>query len=210
MVKSGSFSRFPVRTRTTLSSGFTKPCFTNFFKTGERDGGCGLASDAFGADFGFGLSDFDFGDLFAGSAGGFENVRRFFPRGGVADADGGGAGFGLHADQAFPGGFAQRAHQRIRAFGLNHRQLGQARNQAQVAHFQQRLADRGTVSQIAAGDDDVVGRLPVELFEQFERESFLAFEAERVDRIQLVDGRAQNEFLQEARGSRRSRCATGR
>jgi hypothetical protein len=38
----------------------------------------------------------------------------------------------------------------------------------------------------------VIGWLPVELFEQFERESFLAFEAERVDRIQLIDRRSQN------------------
>src|ERR1051326_8321526 len=30
MVKSGSFSRFPVKTRTTVSLGFTNPCFTSF------------------------------------------------------------------------------------------------------------------------------------------------------------------------------------
>ena len=65
----------------------------------------------------------------------------------------------------------------------------------------ERLADRGTVAQVAAGNDDVVGRLPVELLEQFERESFLAFEAKGIDRIQLIDGRAQNQFLQQAQAT---------
>ena len=169
-----------------------------FLQTGESDGRGRFAANAFRADFCFGLGDLDFADLFAGAAGGFENVHRFLPRRGIADANRRRAGFGLHADQTFAAGFAQGAHQRIGAFGLNHRQLRQTRNQAEVAHFQQRLADRGTVAQVAAGNDDVVGRLPVELFEQFEGESFLTFEAKRVDGVQLIDGRAPNQFLQQA------------
>ena len=101
----------------------------------------------------------------------------------------------------FAPGFAQSANQSVRAFGLNDGQLRQTRDQAKVEHFEQGFADRGTVSEIAAGDDDVVGRLPVELFEQFDGESFLAFEAKRIDRVQLVDRGAQHEFLQQAQAA---------
>ena len=43
------------------------------------------------------------------------------------------------------------------------------------------------------------GGVPVELFEKFEGESFLAFEAKGINRIQLVDGRAADQFLEELR-----------
>ncbi len=82
-----------------------------------------------------------------------------------------------------PSSFAQSSHQRIGALGLNHGQLRQTWDQAEIEHFEQGLADRGTIAQVAAGHDDVVGWLPVQLFEQFERETFLSFQTERIDGI---------------------------
>ena len=169
-----------------------------FLQAGQSDGGSGFTANAFRADFGFGLRDFDFAHLLTGAAGGLKNLYSFFPRSRVADADRRGASLGLHADQVLATSLAQSAHQRVGALRLNHGQLRQTRNQSEIEHFQQRLADRGTVAEVAAGHDDVVGRLPVELLQQFEGESFLSFEAERVDGVQLVDGGAPHEFLQQA------------
>src|SRR5579863_3048762 len=108
---------------------------------------------------------------------------------------------GLHADQAFAAGFAQGTNQSVGAFGLNDRQLWQTRDQAQVVHLEQGLAESGTISEIAARNDDVIGRLPVELFEQFEGKSLLAFQAKRVNRIQLIDRRMENKLLQQAQAA---------
>src|SRR5262249_45729252 len=113
-----------------------------------------------------------------------------------ADANCGGAGFSLHADEVLDCGFAHGANKRIGSFSLNDRQFGKARDQAKVAGFKQCFADRGAISEIAAGNDDVVGGLPVKLLEQFKGESFLAFEAERIDRVELVDRSFANKFLQ--------------
>src|SRR5579872_648238 len=98
----------------------------------------------------------------------------------------------MNADEALASSLAKSAHERVGALGLNDREFGKARDQAKVAHFEQGFADGGTVSKIAAGDNDVVGRLPVELFEKFDGKSLLTFETKRVDRIQLVDGSAEN------------------
>ena len=47
----------------------------------------------------------------------------------------------------------------------------------------------------------MVGHLPIHLIEQFERESLLPFQPERINRIQLINGRAQHEFLQQAQAT---------
>src|ERR1700676_379884 len=178
-----------------------KALLDQLFQSSQRNRGGGFAANAFGADLRLGLCDLDFTHLFAGCARRFQNLNRLLPRGGIADADRGGTGLRLYADQAFAASLAQGADQRIGAFGLNNRQLRQARNQAQVVQFDQRLADRGTISQVPARDDDVVGRLPIELFEQLEGQRLLPFEAKGINRIQLVDRRAQNQFLQQAQAA---------
>ncbi len=70
-------------------------------EAGEGDGGGGFAAYAFGADLGLGEGDLLLGGLFAPAAGGSESAEGFAPGGGVADADGGGAGVGFDGDQ-FP------------------------------------------------------------------------------------------------------------
>src|SRR5258707_1354272 len=70
---------------------------------------------------------------------------------------------------------------------LDDGKLRQARDQFKLTHFEQRLADRGTVSQIPPRDDDVVRRFPRELLHEFDGGSFLAFDAIRIHRIQQID-----------------------
>jgi hypothetical protein len=64
------------------------------FEARERDGGGGLAADAFGADLGLGEGDLLLSDLFAPAAGGGEDADGFLPRGWIPNSDGGGAGVG--------------------------------------------------------------------------------------------------------------------
>ncbi len=46
------------------------------------------------------------------------------------------------------------------------------------------------------GHDDVVWRLPVEAFQQFDRSSFLSFETVRVHRVQQIDRHALHHFIE--------------
>src|SRR6202451_4612858 len=101
----------------------------------------------------------------------------------MPEANRGRASFGSHRNQLPTTRFAQCTHQSVRSFGLNYGQFWKARNQAEVIHFDQGLADGATVPKIASRDKDVIGRLPVQLFHQFDCESLLAFEAKWVDGI---------------------------
>src|ERR1700680_5079804 len=98
-----------------------------FFQASEGDGGGGLAANAFGADFGFGLSDLEFAYLFAGATRSLKNFYRLFPRSGVADADRGGTSLSLHADEMLAPRLTQSAKQCVGAFRLNHGQLREPR-----------------------------------------------------------------------------------
>ena len=59
-----------------------------------------------------------------------------------------------------------------------------------MLHLQEALAERGAVGEVAAGDDDVLGHLPLELLEDLEGGSLLAFEAIGIDGVEQVDGKA--------------------
>ena len=96
---------------------------------------------------------------------------------------------------------AHAAVERIRAVRLDDGKLRQARDQFKIAHFDQRLANRRAVSEIAAGDDDVVRRLPRELLHEFDGGGFLAFDAIRIHRIQQIDRFLADEVVEDADAS---------
>ena len=85
----------------------------------------------------------------------------------VADADGGGAGIGLDgAHDAV--GVGEPAVEGVGALGLDDADLGGTWDEADVVHLLEALAERGGVGEVAAGDDDVIGQLPVELLEDLD------------------------------------------
>ena len=61
--------------------------------------------------------------------------------------------------------------------------LGTFSTRPELHEFLERLAERGRVAEVAAGNDQVIGHLPAELFEQLEHGRLLAFEAEGIDRV---------------------------
>src|SRR5712692_10124910 len=182
-------------------TGFDESAPAQLLESSERDGGSRFATDAIGADFGFGSSDFNFRDLFDLAAGCLQHAQRFFPRCRIADAYGGRERVGSHRFELLPAKLAHAAVERVRAVRLDDGKLRQARDQFELTHFEKRLADRGTVSQIASGDDDVVGRLPRELLHEFDGGGFLAFDAIRINRIQQVDRFLADEVVEDADAS---------
>jgi len=55
------------------------------------------------------------------------------------------------------------------------------------------LAESRLVGKVAAGDDDVLGNLPVELLDHLEGRGLLALQAIRVDGIEQIDGKTLDE-----------------
>src|SRR5271169_4998011 len=78
------------------------PCRDEFFQSSQRDGGCRFTSDAFGSDLGFGEGDLGFRYLLDPAAGCTDDADGFAPRGGIANADGAGAGVGLDGGEVLP------------------------------------------------------------------------------------------------------------
>ena len=167
------------------------------FEACEGDGGSWFAADAFGADLGLGEGDFGFGDLLAPAAGGLEGLHGFLPARGIADANGGGAGFGGDGGEFGAVVVAYGLKERVCTFGLDDGDFGEAGDKAELAHFREALGKGGGVGEIAAGDDYVLGDLPVHLFEELDSGSFLAFEAVRIDGVEEVDGEAPDELVDE-------------
>ena len=66
---------------------------------------------------------------------------------------------------------------------------GSARHQAQLVQFAEALAQGRAVAQIAAGDDEVVGNVPIEGLGNFEGGRLLALEPVGIDRVEQIDGR---------------------
>ncbi len=187
-----------MRMRTTRSSRADLALSDELLEAGEGDGGGGFAADALGADLGLGEGDLLLGDLLAPAAGGAESSEGLAPGGGVADTDGGGAGVGLDGDE-FPAVVVHDgAVERVGSLGLDDADLGDARDEAEVVHLGEALAERGAVGEVAAGDDDVLGDLPLELLEEFEGGGLLAFEAVGVDGVEQVDGEAVDEVGEDA------------
>ena len=54
------------------------------------------------------------------------------------------------------------------------------------------------VGEIAAGNDDVLGHLPVELLEDLEGRGLLAFEPVGIDRVEQIDGKARDQLGEDA------------
>ncbi len=167
-----------------------------FFYTGERGGGGGLATDAALADDGFRVGDFLFGDAFDGAAGFADFEGGFGPGDGVADFDGGGEGVGVGLGAEFPALLDELVEGRG-AFGLDDAEAREAGNEAVGAEFAEGLAEGGHVAEVAAGKDDPIGDLPIELIEQFDDDGFLAFDAEGVDGVEEVDAEAIGEGADE-------------
>src|SRR6267143_660520 len=182
-------------------AGFDESAPAQLLQSSERDGGGRFATDAIGADFGFGRGDFKFRDLFDLAAGCLEHSQRFLPRRWIADAYGGRERVGSHGFELLPAELAHAAAEGIRAVRLDDGKFRQARDQFKLTHFEQRLADRGTVSQISSGDDDVIRRLPCELLHELDSSGFLSFDAIRIHRIQQVDRLLANEVVEDADAS---------
>ena len=70
------------------------------------------------------------------------------------------------------------------ALGLDHRQPGQPRGQANLQQLLKALAQGRYIGKITPGNDDMVRHLPVHRLRQLERGRFLAFQTVWVDRVQ--------------------------
>src|SRR3981081_11936 len=77
-------------------TGLHETLLPQFFQACQSDGGSWFAANTVSADFGFGFRDFKLGYLFDLSAGGLKHSQGFLPRGGIANADGGGLSVGNH------------------------------------------------------------------------------------------------------------------
>src|SRR5205807_314170 len=60
-------------------------------------------------------------------------------------------------------------------------------DQPQLLELRERLAEGGAVAEVATGDDDPVGTLPIARFENAEHDALLPLEPERVDAVHQVD-----------------------
>ena len=135
------------------------------------------------------------GDLLAPAAKLVDDRGSLAPGGGVADADGGGTGVGgdrLH-DAV---GVDEPAVERIGALGLDDADLRPARDEAELIHLGEAFAEGGGVGEVAAGNDDVLGNLPVHLLDHLEGGGLLAFEAVGVDGVQEIDGELLDELAE--------------
>ena len=74
-----------------------------------------------------------------------------------------------------------------------------------MLHLLEALAERGGVGEVAAGDDDVLGDLPLQLLDDLHGGGLLAFEAVGVDGVEQVDREAAGRVRGGGGRSRRSR-----
>ena len=77
--------------------------------------------------------------------------------------------------------------QRVGAAGVDHREPRHLLHQPQLAQLSIRLAKSGTVPEVAAGDDDPVGRLPVQRLEHPVHDALLPLQPEGVDAVHQVN-----------------------
>jgi hypothetical protein len=91
--------------------------------------------------------------------------------------------------------------ERIGALGLDDADLRHAVDEADVLHLHKALAQRGGVGEVAAGDDQVLGHLALHLFDDLHRGRLLAFEAIGVDGVEQIDGKAADQFQQQAQAA---------
>ena len=125
----------------------------------------------------------------------FQRADRLLDAHRVADLNGAGEGFlRPHRLKRFKAVF-ERAVKRIGVFRLRNDDAGQLGNQAEVAHHHQPLAERGNIAEVAAGNDDDVRRLPVELLDDFDADRLLAFHAQGIHRVGQVERFVLGDFL---------------
>ena len=77
--------------------------------------------------------------------------------------------------------------------GLNYGEARHLVDEAELVQFAQGLAEGGGITQIAAGEDDPVGWIPVALIQHFDDDRLLAFDAEGVDGVQQVNAETFGE-----------------
>src|SRR4030095_2022260 len=84
--------------------------------------------------------------------------------------------------------------ERSGAHGLDNRDSWHAFNQAKRKQLAKAFPERRAVAEIAAGNNQVSGRLPTELFRKFKGNSLLPFNAKRIDRIDEIQRTVFGEF----------------
>ena len=169
-----------------------------FLEAGQGNGGGGLAADAFGADLGLGQGNLLLGGLFTPAAGLFKGGDGLAPGGWVANANRAGSGVSGDGVQFASAVCLHGPVKGIGAFGLDDADAGKARNQAELVHFAESLAERGAVGEVAAGHDQVLGNLPVELLDELKGDGFLAFQAIGIDGVEQVNGEAADDLSEQA------------
>src|SRR5246127_222776 len=120
--------------------GLDESSFDQLFQAGERYGGGGVAPHTVSANLSLGEGNLDLAYLLDLASRSLKNFLGLFPRSWISDPDRGGKRVGLHGRELRASILADAAYERIRALGLNHGKLGQARDQAQLLHFAQRFA----------------------------------------------------------------------
>ena len=81
---------------------------------------------------------------------------------------------------------------------MNDAELREAIDQAEAQHFVQAFAERGAISHVSAGNDDMVRDLPLALLKHFEGDGLLPFDAKWIDGVGDVDGGLSGEFSDQA------------
>src|SRR5689334_24673414 len=109
--------------------GLDESSFDQFFQACERYGGGGFAPHAISANLSLGEGNLDLAYLLDLASRSLKNLLGLFPRSGISDPDRGRERLGLHGRELRASVLADAAYERIRAFGLNHGKLGQARDQ---------------------------------------------------------------------------------
>ena len=77
---------------------------------------------------------------------------------------------------------------------MDYRYARKVVNQPSFPQLSQALAQRGHVAEVSPRKDDPVRHLPGALLERLDDDGFLAFDAERVDRVEQIDAKVFGEF----------------
>ena len=79
------------------------------------------------------------------------------------------------------------AVERVCVLGLRYANARQLRDQAELAHHQEAVAERADVAEVTTGQDDPVWHLPLELLHDLDCDGLLPFNSQAVHRIRQVD-----------------------
>ena len=152
---------------------------------GERGRRRRLAADAHPVDVALGLHELLIGHLFDDAIRGSDRSDRLVVAHRIADSNRRGHRLRRQAMPLFEV-LSKAAIERVGSAGLNGGEPRHPGDPACIARFDQRLAERAGVAEVAGGDDDPVGRVPLEILQQFPDDGLLPFDAERVDGVDEV------------------------